>query len=83
MTLSTIKPRPWLSFAAAFVCLSVLLNYNYPAVRFFSWQLLQPSIDVWLLLLLLALTACCGRRLLFVTIVPVWLLFLLLRLTAM
>ncbi len=78
--LSKIKSRRWLSFAAAFVCLSVLLNCNYPAARFFSWQLLQPSIDVWLLLLLLALAACCGRRLLFVTIVPVWLLYLLLRL---
>jgi len=66
--------------AAAFLFLSVLLNFDYPANRFFSWQLLQPSLDVWLLLMLLGIAACCGKRLLFWACLPVWALFLVLRL---
>lgn len=73
----------WLSLSrlsAAFLFLSALLNVNYPSSRFISWQLLQPSVDVWLLLVLLAIAAFCGKGLLFLTRLPVWLLFLVLRL---
>ncbi len=66
-------------FTAFFFC-SILLNFNYPADRYFSWQLLQPSADVWLLFTALALAACFGKRLLFLTTLPVWLFFLFLRL---
>ncbi len=71
---------PEIKFSAAFMVLSILLNFNYPAKRFFLWQLLQPSVDVWLLLVLLALAACWGQRLLFWISLPVWTLFLALRL---
>ncbi len=67
-------------FTAAFFFCSILLNFNYPADRYFSWKLLQPSTDVWLLLVPLALAACFSRRLLFYTTLPIWLLFLVLRL---
>ena len=80
MKFSTFTPRPMLSFLAACALLSVLLHVNYPADHFFSRQLLMPSIDVWLLLIFLALAAGWGRRLLVCTTVVVWLLFLLLRL---
>jgi hypothetical protein len=46
----------------------------------FSWHLLLPSMDVWLLLLPLALAACWGARVLFWTVLPIWALFLVLRL---
>jgi hypothetical protein len=66
--------------SAAFLFLSVLLNLDYPANRFFSPQLLQPSLDVWFLFILLGIAACCGKRFLFWTSLPVWALFLVLRL---
>ncbi|TKB27659.1 hypothetical protein FCL47_05885 [Desulfopila sp. IMCC35006] len=66
--------------SAALLILSVLLNLNYPANYVWSWQLLQPSPDVWLLLSLLAVAACFGKRPLFVTSLTVWGVFLALRL---
>ncbi len=69
--------------AAVYFFLSVLLNFQYPASRLFSPKLLQPSIDIWLLLLFFALVACFSkysRALLFFTCLPVWALFLVLRL---
>ena len=71
---------PLPALAVAVVLLSVLLNVDYPADRLISWHLLLPSVDVWLLLLPLALAACRGPRLLFWTTLPIWALFLLLRL---
>ena len=71
---------PLLALLAAFFFLSVLLNLDYPADHLFTWRLLLPSVDVWFLLLFLALAACCGRRLLFWTSLPVCALFLILRL---
>jgi hypothetical protein len=65
--------------SAALLFLSVLLNLNYPAKFVLSWQLVQPSPDVWLLLILLAVAACYGKRLLFVTGLMVWVFFLILR----
>ncbi len=77
-----LKPQlpPPLSFLAAFALLSALLHVNYPNDHFLSRQLLQPSIDVWLLLILLTLTATRTKRLLTCTTALVWLVFLLLRL---
>ena len=72
--------RPLLVFTAAFLFLNVLLNFDYPANRWLSWQLLQPSVDVWLLLVFLAVAACCGKRSLFWTSLAVWTLFMALRL---
>lgn len=69
-----------LSLLAVFVLLSVLLHLQYPGDHLFSLKLLQPSIDVWLLLVALALTAAWGKRLLACTTALVWLVFLLLRL---
>ena len=80
MTSTKYQLSPTLSFLAAFALLSVLLHVNYPADHFFSRQLLQPSIDVWLLLILLTLTAVWSKRLLACTTALVWLVFLLLRL---
>ena len=81
MTSTRYQLPPALSFLAAFALLSVLLHFKYPADHLFSRALLQPSIDVWLLLLLLTLTATRGKRLLLTcTTVLVWLVFLLLRL---
>ena len=74
-----VLPPPLLLAAAAGM-LSILLNVQYPADRLFSWQLVLPSVDVWLLLLPLALAACRGNRALFWTTLPVWALFLVLRL---
>ncbi len=71
---------PVFKLFAAFFSLSLLLNFDYPANRLFSWGLLQPSVDVWLLLVLLALAACWGKRPLFWIGLPVWTLFLALRL---
>jgi hypothetical protein len=64
----------------AFSFLSVLLNFNYPAVHWFSWTLLQPSIDCWILFLVLAVAAFCSKRLLFWTTLTIYFLFLVLRL---
>jgi hypothetical protein len=72
---------PLLILAAAAGVLSILLNIEYPADRLFSWHLVLPSMDVWLLLLPLALVAACwGARVLFWTTLPIWTLFLVLRL---
>ena len=77
----SIRPWPPLpTLAASAGLLSVLLNAGYPAGRLFSWQFALPSVDVWLLLLALALAACRGTRALFWTTLPVWALFLVLRL---
>ncbi len=43
---------------------------------------MQPSLDVWLLLILLAIAACCGKRLLLWTTLILWVFFLVLRLFA-
>jgi hypothetical protein len=72
--------RLLLQLTVAFLFLGALLNLNYPAGRFFSPQLLLPSIDVWLLLIPLALAAWAGGRLLFWTGLPLWVFFLVLRL---
>lgn len=72
-----------LKLAAASFFLSFLLNFQYPANRYLSWKLLQPSVDIWLLLAFPALVACCTRyskAVLFFTCLPVWTLFLGLRL---
>ncbi len=71
---------PLLVFGLAFLFLSVLLNVIYPANSLFSWRLLLPSIDVWLLLIPMAFAAGCGKRPLFWTRLTVWALFLFLRL---
>lgn len=71
---------PLVKFGAALFFLSGLLNFTYPANPLFTWRLLLPSLDVWLLLLCMAVAACVGRRSLFWTTVFVWALFLLLRL---
>lgn len=63
----------------AFFFLSVLLNFNYPAIHWFSWKLVQPSIDCWLLLIVLAIAACRSKRLLFWTTLTIYALFLILR----
>jgi hypothetical protein len=69
-----------LILSAAAGTLRVLLNIDYPTDRLFSWHLVLPSVDVWLLLLPLALAACWGTRVLFWTMLPIWTLFLVLRL---
>jgi hypothetical protein len=75
------KPSwPLLSLTAALFFLSVLLNFTYPADKVFTWRLLLPSIDVWLLLILLAMAACCGKRLAIWSSLPIWAIFLVLRL---
>jgi hypothetical protein len=78
------KLWPWsplLRFAAAFIFLSALLNLEYPAGQLFSWRLLRPSLDVWLLLLPPAMVACFGRRRAVLWVgLPLWSLFLALRL---
>ena len=71
---------PLLILAAAAGVLSLLLNVEYPAERLYSWHLVLPSVDVWLLLLPMALAACWGTRVLFWTTLPLWALFLVLRL---
>lgn len=71
---------PLLILAAAAGLLSILLNVDYPADQLFSWSLVLPSVDVWLLLLPLALAACWGARVLFWTTWPIWAIFLVLRL---
>lgn len=79
-----IKRWPWsplLCFSAAFIFLSALLNFEYPAGRLFSWWLLQPSLDVWLLLLPPAIAACFTRRRAALWVgLSLWSLFLVLRL---
>ncbi len=80
MKLSIRTWPPLLILAAAAGILSFLLNVTYPTDRFFSWHLLQPSVDVWFLLLPLALSACWGKHSLFWITLPIWALFLALRL---
>jgi hypothetical protein len=72
--------RPLLRFSAAFVFLSVLLNLDYPAGHFFSWRLLRPSMDVWMLLVFMTMAACCGKRALFWGSLMTGVLYLVLRL---
>jgi hypothetical protein len=75
------SPRlPLVNLTAAFLFLSVLLNFDYPAEPLFTWRLLRPSLDVWLLLIVLAVATCWGKRPLLWGILPVWALFLTLRL---
>ena len=64
----------------AVLILSILLNVEYPADSLFSWRLVEPSLDVWLLLLPLTVASCYGKRLLFWTTLLTWILFLALRL---
>ena len=71
MKIKKIPWLPWLTFISAFLSLSFLLNFDYPAEHFFTLRLLLPSVDVWLLLLLMAVAACCGKRPLFWTTPPV------------
>ncbi len=78
--LKTPTRPPLVYLTAAFLFLSVLLNFEYPAENLFSWRLLRPSLDVWLLLIVLALAACWGKRILFWSCLPLWALFLALRL---
>ncbi|MGA6927285.1 MAG: hypothetical protein WBY88_16470 [Desulfosarcina sp.] len=76
------KPRIWprlLGFGIAFFFLSGLLNFNYPANPLFTWRLLLPSLDVWLLMMIMAVAAGCGKRWLFWTGLAVWVLFLFLK----
>lgn len=78
-----IGNRSWptlLVLVAAIGILSILLNFEYPADPLVSWPLLLPSLDVWLLLLPLALAACWGTRVLFWMTLSIWALFLALRL---
>ena len=63
----------------AFLFLSVVLNFDYPADHWFSWKLVQPSIDCWLLLIVLAIAACRSKRFLFWTTLSIYALFLVLR----
>ena len=80
MKVGMLPWRPVLQLAGAFLFLSFLLNFDYPARHLFSWKLLLPSADVWLLLVVLALAALCGRRALFWTSLALWGLFIFLRL---
>ncbi|MBI5552478.1 MAG: hypothetical protein HY911_13305 [Desulfobacterales bacterium] len=76
-----IKMQPWRplpALFAAFLFLSALLNVDYPGSL--TWRVLLPSLDVFLLLALLALATCCGKRALFLTGLTVAVLFLALRL---
>lgn len=71
---------PLLNLLVAFLLLSTLLNFNYPAEHLFHWRLLLPSIDIWLMFISLAVVACFGQRPLFWISMPIWALFLALRL---
>jgi len=76
-----LKMQPWRplpALCAAFLFLSALLNVDYPGG--FSWRALLPSLDVFLLFVLLALAAWGGRRTLLWTGLTVGVLFLTLRL---
>jgi len=72
--------QPLLKLCAAFIFLSVLLNVPYPGSHFISWRLLLPSIDVWILLVLMSLAAFAGRRTLYWTSLSAGALYLVLRL---
>ena len=80
MKIGRLPWRPVLELAGALIFISFLLNFDYPARHLFSWKLLLPSADVWLLLVVLALAALCGRRALFWTSLALWGLFIFLRL---
>ncbi|MFZ1987244.1 MAG: hypothetical protein WAU91_22730, partial [Desulfatitalea sp.] len=76
-----IRMLPWRTLpalCAAFLFLSGLLNFDYPGGL--TWRILLPSIDVWLLFVLMAMAACYGKRALFWTGLTVGVLFLTLRL---
>jgi len=78
--LKALSWPPLLGLVAAFLVLSVLLNLDYPADPIFTLLLALPSLDVWLLLIPLALAARCGKRTLWGMTVLTWMLFLVLRL---
>ena len=80
MKIKMLPWRPLLTLTASFFLLDLLLNCDYPAAHLFSWRLLLPSLDVWLLLFLLAMAAWWGKRPLFWTGLIVWVFFLGLRL---
>jgi hypothetical protein len=78
-----IRMLPWqplLKLSVAYFFLSVLLNFDYPASHLFTWRLLLPSADVWLMLILMAMAAFLGKRTLFWTSQTLWVLFMTLRL---
>lgn len=77
-----IRMLPWqtlLKLCTAFLFLSVLLNFDYPADHLFSWRLLLPSLDIWLLLVFVALAAFSGERTRLWTSLTAFALFLVLR----
>jgi hypothetical protein len=77
-----IRMFPWsclLRLLAAILFLSVLLNFDYPARHLFSWRFLLPSIDVWMLLGIMAVAAYAGTRALVWTSWSISALFLVLR----
>lgn len=78
MKIMTQPWRPLPALCAAFLFLSALLNVDYPGGL--SWRVLLPSLDVLLLLVLLALTAWGGKRTFFWTGLAVGGLFLTVRL---
>ncbi len=80
MKISKRPSAPLVRLGAAFWCLSILINFDYPAHHLFYWQVLLPSVDVWLLFIALATTACWGQRCLVWGTLPVWALFIFLRL---
>ena len=55
-----------LKLCALFLFLSVLLNIDYPGGHLLSRQLLLPSPDVWLLLVMMALALLTGK------LPPIW-----------
>jgi hypothetical protein len=80
MTTGKYTWLPLVGFGLAFFFLSGLLNIDFPGNPVFSWRLLLPSVDVWLLFVALAAVAYCGKRTLFWTTAMMWALFLFLRL---
>jgi hypothetical protein len=78
-----LRPLSWpllLGLSAAVLVLSVLLNLDYPADPLFTWSLVLPSLDVWLLLIPLAMAARSEKKTLWGMIALTWMLFLVLRL---
>ena len=79
MGLGMSPRRSMLQLLAVFFFLSLLLNVNYPARHLFSWRLFMPSIDVWLLLGILAAVAWGGKRFLIRSSWAIGFLYLALR----